>query len=132
MCCQYSCNKALSDCKGVLVAKPGQGMHSGDCSATRRVEYTKTEVGIEYTGLVNIGGELTGTKEVLDTRRVGSPGNPIVLAQEWQGRVDNGEVSCKAALGRKLGISRAHVTRVLKLQNLSEEVRETIADLTGC
>ena len=42
-------------------------------SFIRRVEYTKTDVGIEYTVPVKLGEELIGDKEVLDIRRVGSP-----------------------------------------------------------
>ena len=43
-------------------------------SFIRKVEYTKTEVAIEYAVPVNLAGELTGTKEVLNTRTVGSRG----------------------------------------------------------
>ena len=126
-------------------------------SFIRRVEYTENDVGIEYTVPVNLGGESTGTKEVLNTG-LGSPASPvlrtyvwarfkfpepkpprpkpvsprgpnrhpIIMAQAWQDRLDNGEVSCRADLARKLRVLRAHVTKVLKLLNLSAEVKETI------
>jgi hypothetical protein len=45
--------------------------------------------------------------------------NPILLAHEWQEALDRGEVSSRADLARKLGISRARVTQVLGLLKLS-------------
>ena len=36
--------------------------------------------------------------------------NPLVLAQEWQQRLDGGEVTSRAELARQLGVSRARVT----------------------
>jgi hypothetical protein len=45
--------------------------------------------------------------------------NPIFLAREWQEALDRGEVSSRAELARKLGVSRARVTQVLNLLKLS-------------
>jgi hypothetical protein len=48
--------------------------------------------------------------------------NPIVLAEEWQHRIIDGEVKSKAELARALGVSRARVTQVLALLHLTPEV----------
>jgi len=48
--------------------------------------------------------------------------NPIALAQEWQRRLVNGECSSLAALSRKLRVSRARVTQLLRLLRLTPEV----------
>ncbi|MCL4466968.1 MAG: hypothetical protein M1401_04230 [Chloroflexi bacterium] len=55
--------------------------------------------------------------------------NPIVLAQEWQRVLDNGECASRADLARKLGFSRARVTQVLGLLDLAPEVVEALAAL---
>ncbi|MBI4311117.1 MAG: hypothetical protein HY681_04975 [Chloroflexi bacterium] len=41
--------------------------------------------------------------------------NPLALAEEWQQLLDTGQVGSRAALARKLGVSRAHVTQTLRL-----------------
>ncbi len=55
--------------------------------------------------------------------------NPVYLAQEWQKALSNGDCSCPADLARKLGVSRARVTQVLRLLKLSPEVLKAIAGL---
>jgi len=55
--------------------------------------------------------------------------NPIVLAQGWQRRLDTGEAASRADLARKLGVSRAHVTQVLRLLNMAPQVKATILAL---
>ncbi|MCG6534892.1 MAG: hypothetical protein L7F78_09415 [Syntrophales bacterium LBB04] len=55
--------------------------------------------------------------------------NPIYLAQEWQKALITGYYSSPADLARKLGVSRARVTQVLWLLNLTPEVLKTIAAL---
>jgi len=55
--------------------------------------------------------------------------NPIVLAREWQEALKNGDCASKAVLARKLGVSRARVTQVLRLLSLDPEVLATIARL---
>ena len=40
--------------------------------------------------------------------------NPICLAREWQQLLDSGVAASRADLARKLGVSRARVTQVLK------------------
>ena len=48
--------------------------------------------------------------------------NPIFLAREWQQALDKNKVSSRAELARKLGVSRARVTQVLRLLELSPKV----------
>lgn len=55
--------------------------------------------------------------------------NPIVLAQEWQRALDDGECPSRAALARQLGVTRARVTQVLGLLDLAPEVVHAIAAL---
>jgi len=53
--------------------------------------------------------------------------NPIVVAQEWQRMLDEGQYVSRAALARKLGVSRARVTQVLGLLNLAPDVIKALA-----
>lgn len=55
--------------------------------------------------------------------------NPVYLAREWQRLLKNGECSSPAALSRYLQVSRARVTQVLNLLQLSPEVVEMISSL---
>jgi hypothetical protein len=55
--------------------------------------------------------------------------NPIFLAREWHDALESGEVSSRAELARKLGVSRARVTQVLRLLNLVPEVLDLIEAL---
>jgi transcriptional regulator with XRE-family HTH domain len=54
--------------------------------------------------------------------------NPVYLAQEWQKTFANGD-STPTDLARKLGVSRARVTQVLRIFNLAPEVLKAIAAL---
>jgi len=55
--------------------------------------------------------------------------NPIAFAQEWQRALGNGDCSSPAELARKLGVSRARVTQVLRLLRLAPEVLEVLVSL---
>lgn len=55
--------------------------------------------------------------------------NPIVLAQEWQRMLGEGQCLSRAELARKLGVSRARVTQVLGLLGLAPKVLEAIVGL---
>ena len=55
--------------------------------------------------------------------------NPLVIAQSWHQRLETGQAATKAELARQLGVSRSHVTQVLRLLNLSPEVKESILSL---
>jgi hypothetical protein len=55
--------------------------------------------------------------------------NPIILAQEWQQALNSGEYSTQADFARQHGVSRARVTQVLHLLNLTSDVLYTIAAL---
>ncbi|MBI2935769.1 MAG: ParB/RepB/Spo0J family partition protein, partial [Chloroflexi bacterium] len=55
--------------------------------------------------------------------------NPVAVAQEWQALLDTGEVASRAVLARRLGVSRAHVTQVLRLLQLAPEVINSVVAL---
>jgi len=55
--------------------------------------------------------------------------NPVYLAQEWQKALENGDCSCPADLARKLRVSDARVTQVLRVLRLAQEVLKAIAAL---
>lgn len=71
---------------------------------------------------VFIAEQTQGTKPKL--RR-----NPIHLALEWKRALDEGRVNSKADLARHLGVSRAHVTQVLRLLCIAPEAKEAIVAL---
>ena len=54
-------------------------------SFIRRVEYAENDVGIECTVSVNLGGELTGTTEVLNTEMLWTPASPLLLREDPMG-----------------------------------------------
>lgn len=55
--------------------------------------------------------------------------NPIAVARDWQRALDDGACASRAALARRLGVSRARVTQVLALLALAPEVLAAIAAL---
>jgi hypothetical protein len=55
--------------------------------------------------------------------------NPIFLAREWHEKLANEGCSSRADLARKLGVSRARVTQILKLLRIDTEVLKTISVL---
>ena len=55
--------------------------------------------------------------------------NPISLAREWQRKLDNVSGTSRAGLARTYGISRARVTQVFQLLDLSPEVLDTVIAL---
>jgi hypothetical protein len=55
--------------------------------------------------------------------------NPIYLAREWRGALDDGEYASPAALARHLKVSRARVTQILNLIKLTPEVISMISSL---
>jgi hypothetical protein len=55
--------------------------------------------------------------------------NPIALTREWQAALESGECSSGPDLARKLGISPARVSQVLRLLRLPPEVLDKIAAL---
>lgn len=55
--------------------------------------------------------------------------NPIALAQEWQAMLASGECTTRAAVARKLGVTRARVTQVLGLLKLAPQVIGALAAL---
>ena len=57
--------------------------------------------------------------------------NPIYLAREWRKALDNGEYASPAVMARHLKVSRARVTQILNLLQLSPEVLEIISLLGG-
>jgi ParB-like chromosome segregation protein Spo0J len=55
--------------------------------------------------------------------------NPVIVAQDWQQRLDDGAGFSRADLARQLGVSRARVTQVLGLLELAPEEVTVIAAL---
>ena len=55
--------------------------------------------------------------------------NPIYLAQEWREALDNNKYASPAALARSLKISRARVTQIMNLLDLSPEAITLISSL---
>lgn len=55
--------------------------------------------------------------------------NPISLAEEWQQRMTEGRLGSRAELARALGVSRARVTQVLSLLELSPRTIEAVRSL---
>lgn len=56
--------------------------------------------------------------------------HPIHDVLRWQSKLDSGEYRNRADLARKLGVSRAAVTKVLRMLELIPEIREFLATLT--
>ena len=54
---------------------------------------------------------------------------PIGLAHAWQRQLDTGAAESRSNLARQLGVSRAHVTQVLRLLRLAPRAREAILAL---
>lgn len=55
--------------------------------------------------------------------------NPIYLAQEWRKALEHGEHTSPAALARALKVSRARVTQIMNLLDLSPEAIKLISSL---
>jgi len=55
----------------------------------------------------------------------------LFIAQEWQQLIDSGQAGSTADLARHLGVTRAHVTQVLRLLHLSAQVQQAILALGG-
>ena len=55
--------------------------------------------------------------------------NPIYLVKEWCRLIDKGKYSSPAALSRCLRVSRARVTQIMNLLQLSPEVTAMISSL---
>jgi hypothetical protein len=53
----------------------------------------------------------------------------MVLAQAWNDQIQTGQAKSRADLARQLGVSRAHVTQVLRLIDLSPQVKECLLAL---
>jgi hypothetical protein len=63
--------------------------------------------------------------------KIGKPWyrNPIYLAREWRRALDEDKYTSAAALARQLRISKARVTQVLNLLELSPDVIDVITAL---
>ena len=55
--------------------------------------------------------------------------NPIVLALAWQHQLDTGAAESRATLARQLGVSRAHVTQVLRLLQMAPQAKNVVPAL---
>jgi hypothetical protein len=52
--------------------------------------------------------------------------NPVILAQEWEKALAEGRYASPADLSRRIGVSRARVTQILRLLRLCPEVLDTV------
>jgi len=55
--------------------------------------------------------------------------NPIYIAREYKHLIDNGQVKNQSNLARKLGISRARVTQILRLLKLNSIIIQELEKL---
>ena len=55
--------------------------------------------------------------------------NPIYLAREYKQIIDNGQVKNQSGIARKLGISRAKVTQILRLLKLDSLIIQELEKL---
>jgi len=55
--------------------------------------------------------------------------NPIYLAREYKGMIDNSQAKNQSGLARKLGISRARVTQILRLLKLDSLIIQELEKL---
>ncbi len=53
----------------------------------------------------------------------------MALAQEWRRQLDIGAAESRADLARQLGVSRAHVTQILRLLRLAPGAQEAVSAL---
>lgn len=56
--------------------------------------------------------------------------HPIHDVLKWQAKIEKGEYRNRAELARRLGVSRAAVTRVMRMLELAPEIREFLIGLT--
>jgi hypothetical protein len=56
--------------------------------------------------------------------------NPIYLAIEYEWMIDNGQLKNQSDLVRKLGISRARVTQILRLLELNPLIIQELENLS--
>jgi hypothetical protein len=80
--------------------------------------------GYRFLGLGPLHDTLTGLLQEAVPRKPRR--NPIALALEWQHLLDSGAAVSRADLARQLGVSRSHVTQVLRLLELPPEVQEKL------
>jgi hypothetical protein len=55
--------------------------------------------------------------------------NPIYLAKEWRKALDNGQYASLSELACRLNVSRARVTQIMNLLNLSPKVIDIISSM---
>ena len=74
---------------------------------------------------------MQNSKRRLAHSRIGNQyRNPILLTRDWQGALENGGCFSASALARRVGLSRARVSQVLKLLTLAPEAQKILADCT--
>ena len=55
--------------------------------------------------------------------------NPMALAQAWNDQIQSGKAKSRADLARQLGVSRAHVTQVLRILKVAPNVKDLVLAL---
>ncbi|MBI2872180.1 MAG: hypothetical protein HYY00_03200 [Chloroflexi bacterium] len=88
--------------------------------------YTKLAPETSYRFLVQRSAE-DALADLCEATKTGyKHRNPVALAREWQAILESGEVPSRAALARQLGVSRAHVTQVLRILLLPPDKLQAI------
>ncbi len=64
-----------------------------------------------------------------EAEKPGRVRHPILDVLKWQAKLESGEYRNRAELARKLGVSRAAVTQVLRMLSLTPEIREFLSNL---
>ena len=91
--------------------------------------YTKLNPETAYRLLVQRSIKEALAELAQDTPTAYTHRNPVALAREWQGLLDNGAVPSRAGLARQLGVSRAHVTQVLSILRLPLQRQNAVLSL---
>ena len=86
---------------------------SPDCSIDRT-----------FTSIFNFPRKVTIPNKIKSIYR-----NPIYLAREYKGMIDNSQAKNQSGLARKLGISRARVTQILRLLKLDSLIIQELEKL---
>ncbi len=66
---------------------------------------------------------------VITSPKVAQQRHPIHDVMAWQRQLESGEIDNRAALARKLGVTRAAITQTLRLLRLAPEIRDFLATL---
>jgi len=126
----------------VHVAEDGHQRALGDAIREQTVEIALGPKGAFTNGNVGTATRQLGTGQIVSALpapcgtpvRSKEPSTPhvVVLLQkalEWQRQLDAGEVSAKAEIARREGISRARVTQIMAMLQLAPEIQQHVLSM---